>query len=88
MFIKDTYDVLVKLSFFLFELNRIGNVMVGVLASKAVDRGFEASVGSKQTLSNWYYFFAKHAACWSGTKRTSSSYSKLTYSHQDIAENC
>ena len=29
--------------------------MVGVLASKAVDRGFEASVGSKQTLSNWYF---------------------------------
>ena len=48
MFIKDTtYDNLVKLSFFLFELNRIGNVMVGVLSSKAVDRGFEASVGSK-----------------------------------------
>jgi hypothetical protein len=55
MFIKDTkYDVLVKISFFLFELNRIVNVMVGVLASKAVDRVFEASVGSKQTLSNWY----------------------------------
>ena len=28
------------------------DVMVGMLASKAVDRGFEASVGSKQTLSN------------------------------------
>ena len=57
MFIKDTnYDILAKIYFFLFELNRIGNVMVGVLASKAVDRGFEASVGSKQTLSNWYFF--------------------------------
>ena len=56
MFIKDTtYDVLVKISFFLFELNRIGDVMVGMLASKAVDRGIEASVGSKQTLSNWYF---------------------------------
>ena len=54
MFIKDTkYDILVKISFFLFELNRIGNV--GVLASKAVDRGFGASVGSKQTQSNWYF---------------------------------
>jgi hypothetical protein len=57
MFIKDTkYDILVKIFFFLFELNRIGNVMVGLLASKAVDRGFEVSVGSKQTLSNWYFF--------------------------------
>jgi hypothetical protein len=35
MFIKDTkYDVLVKISFFLFEFNRIGNVMVGVLAGQ------------------------------------------------------
>ena len=35
MFIKDTkYDILVKISFFLFELNRIGNVMVGVLAGQ------------------------------------------------------
>jgi hypothetical protein len=33
MFIKDTkYDVLVNISFFLFELNRIGDVMVGVFA--------------------------------------------------------
>ena len=57
MFIKNTkYDVLAKMYFFLFELNRIGKVMVDVLASKAVDRGFEASVGSKQTLSNWYFF--------------------------------
>ena len=56
MFIKDTtYDVLAKISFSLLEFNRIGNVIVGVLASKAVDRGFEASVGSKQTLSNWYF---------------------------------
>jgi hypothetical protein len=44
MFIKDTkYDTLVKISFFLFELNRIGNVMVGVLATKAVDRGMMRS---------------------------------------------
>jgi hypothetical protein len=57
MFIKDTkYDILVKIFFCLFELNRIGNVMVGVLASKAVDCGFEVSIGSKQTLSNWYFF--------------------------------
>ena len=56
MFIKDTkYDTLVKISFYLFEFNRIGNVMVGVLVSEAVDRGFEASVGSTQTLSNWYF---------------------------------
>ena len=35
MFIKDTkYDILVKISFFPFELNRIGNVMVGVLAGQ------------------------------------------------------
>ena len=89
MFIKDTYDVLVKLFFFLFEFNRIGNVMVGVFASKAVDLGFGASSGqNKHNQIGIFCFFARHAACWSGTKRTTLSYSKLTCSRQDIAKNC
>ena len=34
--------------------NYIGDVMVSVLASNAIDRGFEPPIGSNQRLLNWY----------------------------------
>ena len=37
--------------------NRIGVIMVFVLASSAVDRGFELPFGQTKILSNWYLLF-------------------------------
>jgi hypothetical protein len=53
--------------------NHVGGVMVSVLASSAVDRGFQWA----SSKSIW--------ACWSGTKRTSSLFHwKWTCSRHDV----
>jgi hypothetical protein len=37
-----------------YNTNRIGGVMVSVLASSAVDRGFELWSGHTKVYANWY----------------------------------
>ena len=47
--------------FYIFEFNRIGGVMVSVLASSAVDRGFEPRSGqTKHYNIGICCFYAKH----------------------------
>ena len=67
----------------LYEYNRIG----GVLASSAVDRGFERRSGqTKDYKIGICCFSTRHAACCSSKKQTSSSHGKLTCSRHDIVE--
>jgi hypothetical protein len=109
-------------------LNRIGGVMVSVLASSAVDRGFEprssqtkdyeigiccfsakhaalrrkskdclvrnqnnvsewSDMSTRRLLFQWASTIKINSACWSSTKRTSSSsHWKLTCSRHDITK--
>jgi len=54
---------------FLFRRNRIGGVIISVLASSAVDRGFEPRSGQTKTNKIGNYFFSvKHAALRSKSK--------------------
>jgi hypothetical protein len=55
--------MLMKLHSALYSLNRIGGVMVSVLASSAIDRGFEPRSGkTKDYKIGSCCFSAKHAA--------------------------
>jgi len=49
------------------QLNHIGGVMVSVLATSAIDRGFGPTSGQTKRY-NWILVFPKHASLWSKSK--------------------
>ena len=55
--IKNLFLLLLDVSYImtqLIQINRIGGVMVSVLASSTVDRGFEPRSGQTKDYEHWY----------------------------------
>ena len=69
-----------------YNTNHIGGVMVRVLTSSAVDRGFEPRSGHTKDYANWYFYFSgKHAALRKKSKDWSAQNQDNVYEWGDMS---